>query len=93
MPISEATKDSDYDEWEKALQHYKDQRSKYSAAKPGYNLIKDLWNARFKDALKDIAQIIGQTDAKDFCDQMIGFMEMGWSEKQAYEQYCMDNNI
>jgi hypothetical protein len=55
MPISEATKDSDYDEWDKALQHYKDQRSKYSAAKPGYNLIKDLWNARFKDALKDIA--------------------------------------
>ncbi len=24
---------------------------------------------------------------------MINYMEMGWSEKAAYEQYCQDQNI
>jgi hypothetical protein len=54
MPISESSRDDDYDEWNKALQHYKGQLNKYSAVSPGYNLIKDLFKGRFVDAFKDI---------------------------------------
>ena len=55
MPISESSRDDDYDEWNKALQHYKDQRDKYSAVIPGLKLIKDLFTKRFVGALIDIA--------------------------------------
>ena len=91
MPLSQATKDSNFDGWNKALQYYKAQQ--FNAATPGKNLIKDLFKGKFGDALKDLTQLMGQADAQDFCLQMINYMEMGWSEQQAYQQYCQDKNI
>jgi hypothetical protein len=36
---------------------------------------------------------MGESDAGEFIDRMIEYMEQGWSEKQAYEQFCQDSNI
>ena len=93
IKVSQATRESDYGAWNKCLQFYKD-----SLGTPDWSdYIKHEFNtlgAVFKDdkssVVKNFSLVFGKKCPKSICLAMIGYMEKGMSEEQAYHHMILD---
>jgi hypothetical protein len=94
IPLSHATKDSDYDEWKTALQFYENSlgtNEGLDRVRHGVKFICDVVLRQDKSsATKDLSIAFNKRCPISVCKGILKYMKLGMSEYKAYKHMMVD---